>query len=650
MLGFFRRLINSKVGIIVTFITLGIIALAFAAGDVSNIRNVGLGALSGNDVATIGKTKITVDELRQRAQQEIDQARQQQPGIDAKQYLAAGGLEAAVQQLITTVGLAEFGRENGMVVSKRLVDGQIASIPALQGPNGKFDETLYRRILAERRLTDAQIRQDIARDVLVRQLTAPTIGATTVGQQLALPYASLLLEKRAGEVGIVPVSALPQGPAPTAQDIQSFYGRNLARYRVPERRTIRYAVVTPAQLAAQSIPTEAEIAQAYQKNRADYQATEKRVVTQVTLADQASADALAAKVRGGTSIADAARAVGLEASTLPALDKAGLAAQASPALADAAFAAAKGAVVGPVRGAIGFVVARVDSIDQVAGRSLDQVRAQLTADLAKQKTQAALAALHDKLDDALSGGATFDEVIADAKLSPKTSPALAQGAVDPLNPAAKPDPALVPLIAAGFAADDGDAPQLVQTGTDGSFAVVALGQTQPAAPRPLADVRNQVVADLIADRRRQSARTIANAVLAKVKGGMSLAQALRASGASLPAPQPVNASRADVLQAQGRNPALALLFSVPQGQARLLEAPGDAGWLIVKTDRIERGNAAGNAAAIAAARGGLSRSMGGEYAEQFARAARAAIGTKVDQRAIARVRADLAGDTPAGAQ
>lgn len=650
MLGFFRRLINSKVGIIVTFITLGIIALAFAAGDVSNIRNVGLGALSGNDVATIGKTKITVDELRQRAQQEIDQARQQQPGIDAKQYLAAGGLEAAVQQLITTVGLAEFGRENGMVVSKRLVDGQIASIPALQGPNGKFDETLYRRILAERRLTDAQIRQDIARDVLVRQLTAPTIGATTVGQQLALPYASLLLEKRAGEVGIVPVSALPQGPAPTAQEIQSFYGRNLARYRVPERRTIRYAVVTPAQLAAQSIPTEAEIAQAYQKNRADYQATEKRVVTQVTLADQTSADALAAKVRGGTSIADAARAVGLEASTLPALDKAGLAAQASPALADATFAAAKGAVVGPVRGAIGFVVARVDSIDQVAGRSLDQVRAQLTADLAKQKTQAALAALHDKLDDALSGGATFDEVIADAKLSPKTSPALAQGAVDPLNPAAKPDPALVPLIAAGFAADDGDAPQLVQTGTDGSFAVVALGQTQPAAPRPLADVRNQVVADLIADRRRQSARTIANAVLAKVKGGMSLAQALRASGASLPAPQPVNASRADVLQAQGRNPALALLFSVPQGQARLLEAPGDAGWLIVKTDRIERGNAAGNAAAIAAARGGLSRSMGGEYAEQFARAARAAIGTKVDQRAIARVRADLAGDTPAGAQ
>ena len=208
MLGFFRRLINSKVGIIVTFITLGIIALAFAAGDVSNIRNVGLGALSGNDVATIGKAKITVDELRQRAQQEIEQARQQQPGVDAKQYLAAGGLEAAVQQLITTVGLAEFGRENGLVGSKRLVDGQIASITARTGPHGQLDETLYRRILAERRLTDAQVRQDIARDVLVRQLTAPTIGATTVGQQLALPYASLLLEKRARELGIVPVLEL----------------------------------------------------------------------------------------------------------------------------------------------------------------------------------------------------------------------------------------------------------------------------------------------------------------------------------------------------------------------------------------------------------------------------------------------------------
>ena len=37
-----------------------------------------------------------------------------------------------------------------------------------------------------------------------------------------------------------------------------------------------------------------------------------------------------------------------------------------------------------------------------------------------------------------------------------------------------------PLVAAAFQAADGDGPQLVQLGTDGGFAVVALGRVLPA--------------------------------------------------------------------------------------------------------------------------------------------------------------------------
>ncbi len=37
MLSFFRRIINSKAGVVVTFIVLGVIALAFAAGDITGL-------------------------------------------------------------------------------------------------------------------------------------------------------------------------------------------------------------------------------------------------------------------------------------------------------------------------------------------------------------------------------------------------------------------------------------------------------------------------------------------------------------------------------------------------------------------------------------------------------------------------------------
>lgn len=625
---------------IVTFAVLGVIAIAFAAGDVTNL-STGSGGLTGNDVAKVGKVDITVADLRGRVDEEVQLARQQQPTLDVAGFIAAGGLEGALQRLVTTTALAEFGRAQGMIVSKRAVDGQIASIPALQGPNGQFDEQLYRRILAERKLTDQQVRRDITRDTLVAQLTGPTIGAAQVPQQLAIPYASLLLEKRAGQVGFVPAAALAAGPAPTSAELQTFYGRNLRRYSVPERRTIRYALVSADQVRAQ--PTDAEIAQAYNGSRARYQPTEKRTIQQVIVADQAGAAALAAKVRGGATVAAAATQAGLEASTLTGTAKADYARQTSAALADQVYTAQRGAVVGPVRGPLGFVVARVEAVEQVAGRTLAQARDEIAATLAKQKSTEALADAHNAIDDALAKNATFDEVAADRKLQARTTPPLTARGIDPDAPG-QPDPALAPLVTAAFQAEEGDAPQIVQTGRDGSFAVVAVGNIAPAAPRPFAQIAPRVTADLIADRRRQAARRIAGQVLAKVNGGAALPQALAGSGVATPAARPISATRAQLAQVQGgAEPALALMFSMAQGSAKLLEAPQNAGWLIIKLDRVERADAGRNPAAIAGARGDISRLIGRELAEQFARAAGAEVGVRTDPSAVARVRADLTG-------
>ena len=57
----------------------------------------------------------------------------------------------------------------------------------------------------------------------------------------------------------------------------------------------------------------------------------------------------------------------LPASSKPAVQtgvtKAAYAAASSPQIADAAFAAPRGGVIGPVRGPLGWVVAKVDSVE-----------------------------------------------------------------------------------------------------------------------------------------------------------------------------------------------------------------------------------------------------------------------------------------------
>ena len=644
MLSFIRRFTKSKLGILVTMGVLAIIALAFAAGDISGVRS-NAGGPAGGQLATVGDESIDEAEMRNRVQLAFQSFRQQQPTLDIASFVAQGGYQQVLDRTINGLALKEFADEIGMAMGKQAVDGEIASIPAFQGVDGKFSQSSYEQILQQQRLTDRQVREDIVRDTLSRHLIAPTLGAAQVSTQLALPYASLLLERRQGSVSFIPVTAVSTGAPPTEAEIAQWYSRQRARYLVAERRSMRYALVKAETFKAVK-PSEAEIAAAYKAAGRRFATTEKRTIAQVILLTQSAANAFAAKVKGGTPIADAARAAGLAPNLLTNVERADFAAASSPAAAEAAFGAATGGVVGPIRTPLGWSVFRVDGIQQVQGKTLAQAMPELAAEVANTKAARALQELRDKIDDAIGENATFDEIIGDTKLAPQTSRPLLASGVDPDAPAAQPDPLLTALIPAAFAAEPGDSPQLVQTATDGSFAVVGLGQVVPAAPRPLAQIRDIVVRDLVTDRAMTAARAVAAAAVAKIDRGVPVAQALRESGLKLPATQTLNASRAQLASQRGNlPPPLALMFSMAAKRAKLLEAAKRGGWYIVYLNAIQNGNAAGNAALIASTRQGLGSVSGRELAEQFAAAVRGHVGVKRNDAAIASLRDAMAGTT-----
>lgn len=651
MLSNLRKVLFSRVGTIVTLGILLVIALAFAAGDITGLRSSGQKAMLGGSVAEVGSVKIGEAELRQRVQTAFAGYRKQQPTLDMASFVAQGGFEATLERMINAIALDQFARSTGMAISKRMVDGEIASIPAFQGFDGKFDQKMYDSVLAQQRVTDKDLRTDIARETISRHLLAPTLAAHQVSEQLALPYASLLLERRKGAIGVIPIEAFGTGTPPSDQELTTFYTRQRARYTVPERRTIRYAVVDAATVAVGASPTAAEIAAAYAQDKARFAPSQRRTVTQVVVLDQASAAALAQKVKAGTALDAAARTLGLEPRTFADADKATIAGGSSAGVADAIFAAASGAVVGPVKSPLGWHVARVDAVRAVPGKTLAEATPELTTELAKNKGAQALADLHDKLDDSLSENATFDELVADAKLKAEQSaPVLADG-TDPLAPAAKPLPIMAPLAQAAFGAEPGDAPQLVQTNADGSFAVVAVGRVIPAAPRPLAEIRAIVAQDFIRDRNLQAARRAATEAVAKASRGASLAQALAGSGLKLPAPKPVDATRAEVAAQRGQvPPPIALMFSMAPRTVKMLEAPNGAGYFVVALDAIQNGDARGNAALLAQTRQGLGGAVGNEYVQQFAAAVKKSIKVRTDLAAVARVRRELAGGSAASAE
>lgn len=644
MLSFFRRLTHSKVGVVVTIGGLIVLALMFLFSDVTGVMGGATSVVSGDSLASVGGQHVRTSDVRTRAQRELDAYRQQNPSVDMAQYVTGGGVDGVFNRLVDTISLQVFGGKQGMAVSDKLIDGRIASIPQLQGPDGKFSQDAYDRALKQSHQTDAALRADMKQGMMAQLLVTPLQGdATPVPRGVAEQYASLLLEKRHAQIAVIPSAALATGPAPSDADLAAFYKANASHYVVPERRVIRYATVSAKTLTTPVAVGDAEIAQAYQSQIASFRAVQRRTVTRVIVADAAAANAIAAKVKSGMPIDAAARAAGLEPATMKAAEKAAIAAQTSDAFADAVFTAAKGAVVGPVKGTLGYVVGRVDSFDDRGEVPLAGARTQLTEQLTTQKKNDQLRKIHDALDDAISNHATFDQLVTRQTLAAQVSPPVLAGGIDPAHADAKVPPAAKTIADAGFASQPGDTPQLVPIDAD-SFAVVSTAKVFPAAPPPLATVHDAVVHDLTLERAAKAAGMVARKVMALANAGTPFAKAVAATGLKLPPVQPLDKSRAELAAAQGGVPApLALMFGMAARTAKVIAAPGNNGWFVIWLDRIDRGDAANRPDVIAATQAEIGKAVGAEYVQQFVKAVRGSVGAKIDRTGLAKLKAAMLG-------
>ncbi|MEI9928018.1 MAG: SurA N-terminal domain-containing protein [Sphingomonas sp.] len=250
-----------------------------------------------------------------------------------EEFVAQGGFEGSLNGMINELATEEFAKRSGMLVSKALIDGEIASNPVFQGVDGKFDQKTFDALLSRERVAPQALRDDIMRGRYSSWLLIP--GGVSAGEfpkGVLAPYASLLLERRQGIGTLIRSIDMDPGADPDDATLTAYYKSHLARYTVPQRRMLRYAIVHPDQFKAQSTATDAEIAAAFAKSGPRYAATEKRTVHQIVLLDQATANSVAAQIKAGKPIADVAKGMGLEASDFEAIEKPALARQTAPAV------------------------------------------------------------------------------------------------------------------------------------------------------------------------------------------------------------------------------------------------------------------------------------------------------------------------------
>ena len=623
---------------------LGVIMIAFIITGFG-VGGGGLGDLGSapEELASVNGQSVTAKELNAKLERALKDARVNRPDLDMPQFIRLGAFDELLQQAILDKAQIVFAQKNGLAVSKRMVDGVIAGEAAFLDATGKFDERTYRSALANAGVSESQLRDDLRTRLFRRQLLLPLIYGTRMPETIIRHYATLLLETRTGAVGAIPIKNVGPGKAPTEPEIAAYFSANKARYMIPERRVLRYALFGRADVAAAAKPTDAEIEAAYRQKAATYGPKETRAVAQIILPDRNAANAFATKVKGGKPFNQAAAEAGFAAADVVRAEgtKVEIGRKVAPAVANAAFAATQGAIVGPIQSEFGWTVLRVEKATTVPARPLTAVRGELAAEIEERKTSEALNALTARIEDAIGAGQSFNDVARTNGFQVvETQPVTASGAAPGTNYQLPVEARALLKPASDLEPDDDPTVETVAAGQ--RYALLAVGRVVDPVLPPLAQVREQVKNDIIQERSTKRARAIAEQVVAKINAGTPIREALAKAGASLPPVQSVTLRRIEANRAGDRvPPPVKQMFLMPKGKARMLPAPGGLGWFIVVVEDTRAGTAAEIQPLIGEISGGLNDYQRNEYAEQAVRAIEGTAKVKRNESAIAKLKQRL---------
>ena len=626
MITFIRRWLTSWP----VLLLLGLVLVAFA---ITGIGDPFAGGGPVGSIAKVGNKVVSENDLLKAFDRLVRNARQSNPGVSQTDFAKQGAVTVAADQLIGQTAVETLATSAGIAASERAIGAVIAGIPAFQ-TGGKFDEATYRRVIADQKLTEAELHQGIAGDLVRKQLLTPVTAALGVPADMARPYAQMLVDIHRGGVALVPVTA---SVPPTEAEIAKFYADNKARFTVPERRAYRYATIDSAGIIASAAVSEAQIAAAFAKDPAKYGAAATRRLEQVVVPDEAKARVLvaAAATEGFGKAAQRIAGFGAADIDLGEQTREAFGKATSPAVADAAFAASVGSVTAPLKTAYGWHVVRVAALG-AAGKSLAQARATVEADLKKTAGTAALGDLVAAIEDGVEAGKSFADIAKEQRLAILAQTPVTKEGSAPGAPPLSGDAAAI--AAKAFRHEPGDGAAVEDLG-GGKLIVIETMAITPAAPQPLAEIRAVVVAGAAQAKAMAAARGKADAVAAAVRKGQAFDAALAAQG--LPPSQPLAGRRIDIAQQQQVPPMLQAFLETPKGSVQVLA--GGLGWVLIHTSAIEPGQIEAVPGLLEAGRRDIAAQVPEEFAAAFALAAERALGTTRNSKAITAIARRLSG-------
>jgi len=545
----------------------------------------------GDAVATVDGHKIKKAEWDQAHQQESQRLRQAMPQLDAKLLDSDEARYATLERLVRQRVLAAAATDLHLYTSDtRLARDlqQNETIAALRKADGSLDVDAYRQLLARQGLTPEGFEASVRADLSQRQVIQGLLASGFATGEVANVSLNAFFERREARVALFNAADFASRVNPSDAEIEAFYKANTSQFQAPEQVDVEYLVLDAAALEKTISLNEADVRAYYEQNAARLAGEEERRASHILLnvapnasaADKAAvrqkAEALLAEVRKDPKrFGELAKANSQDPGSAERggdLDFFGRGAMVKP-FEDAVYSLKKGQVSDVVESDFGFHIIQLTDIKAPPKRSFEEMRAQLEADLKKQQAQRQFAEAADVFSNTVYEQADSLQAAADRlKLTVQTAKGVQRQGL-PGTPLANER-----LLGALFAPESINSKrntEAVETGPS-QLTAARVVKHSPAHTQPLADVREAVRTQLVAQRATELAKAEGEKQLQAGKSGGDVAGLGAAIALSRATPQNQAAA---VLNA-------ALSADPKQLPAWIGVSVPDRGYAVVKVEKV----------------------------------------------------------------
>ena len=614
------------IGKYVMIVLASLLILSFAVWGIGDMAGV---ISNPNEVATVGGTKITQREFQDQFRREMDRIRAQVGNIDAEQARDLGVADATVNGLVSRRLMGLQASDLGLLISDEQIVRQIQRQPAFHNALGQFDRAVFQTTLANNGLAEdmyvASLRQETQQDYIGGTITAGVEAPPNLVKTI-YQYRN---ERRSAEFIRTKRPAAGSAPEPTEARLIEFLDKNSAQFMAPEYRSLSVLYLDPQEVARELSPSEENIRSEYEDRLSSLSVPERRRLEQILLQDEEVAKKAHATLMAGRSFAAIAR----ETSGKSKEDiKLGLLARGDllPALADAAFDLEKDSFTPPIKSPLGWHIMRVTEIEPGREPKLEEVRKQISDDLALDLALDVLVKRANQVEDALAGGGSIVDAAQDigAKVL-KTAPVDAAGKLR--TGANQPGlPTDQRFAQTAFTINKGDSSDLLEL-SNGGFFMVRVDDIVAAAKRPLNQVRAEVAAAWKADWLNNRSRKAAEEIRDAAKGGTPLAELAAEKGLSVEKSAPVSrfSSLSEITLPRSL---LEELFKAEVGE--IVMGPTADGYAVARLKEIQSATATSNVEDLKQLQETLSTAIANDVLQEYTQALRDEYSVSVNKGAL----------------